>query len=159
MYKLLHDVGSMKCVGDSVWCTTGEVSGVQCILCPLCVDLNLHSSLSSRSQLALTTDLNLHSSLSARSQLALTTGHVAHTHGFHYGSLVPLQQSRPRSLQMLVVRPDVLRLTITLRATSTSPSALARISNTPPRARRAQLWPPCPAIELLRCASPSPSPW
>jgi hypothetical protein len=63
----------MKCVGDSVWCTAGEVSGVQCILCPLCVDLNLHSSLSSRSQLALTTDLNLHSSLSARSQLALSS--------------------------------------------------------------------------------------
>jgi hypothetical protein len=56
----------MKCAGDSVWCTAGEVSGVQCILCPLCVDLNLHSSLSARSQLALST-------LSARSHLALSS--------------------------------------------------------------------------------------
>jgi hypothetical protein len=63
----------MKCVGDSVWCTAGEVSGVQCILCPLCVDLNLHSSLSARSQLALSSLSLLTSISTARSQLALSS--------------------------------------------------------------------------------------
>jgi hypothetical protein len=72
----------MKCEGDSVWCTAGEVSGVQCILCPLCVDLNLHSSLSARSQLA----------LSSLSLLATWPIHMAFTMARSFPFNTPLER-------------------------------------------------------------------